>query len=257
MAGCVAYGAYIPLRRLGKGTQGWRLPSEKAAAYYDEDSLTMAVAAGINCIDHIDRTAIDGLYFASTTAPYKEKLAATTAAMAIDMRPAILTMDIGDTLRAGTAALRTAVDTVKAGSAQTVLVTVSDARLASPPADQTMGDGAAAFLIGNENVIAELEDSFSVSNEILDVWRSDAAQYVHTWEDRWVQDEGYLKVVPEVVAAYFKKSGLSPKDITKVCYYGPNPRRHPEMGKLLGLAPAQIQDSLFNTVGNTGAAFAR
>jgi hypothetical protein len=34
MAGIVSYGAYIPLRRLGPGTRGWTLPSEKAVANY-------------------------------------------------------------------------------------------------------------------------------------------------------------------------------------------------------------------------------
>jgi len=80
MVGIVSYGAYVPLRRLGQGTQGWRAPGEKAIAYYDEDSLTMAVAAAIDCLGTIDRQTVDGFYFASTTSPYKEKLAATTAA---------------------------------------------------------------------------------------------------------------------------------------------------------------------------------
>lgn len=117
MAGIVSYGAYVPLRRLGKGTQGWRLPTEKAVAYYDEDSLTMAVAAAIDCLGDIDRSTVDGMYVASTTLPYKEKMSATTIAMAADLRPDILTMDCVDSLRAGTGALRMAVDTIKAGSA--------------------------------------------------------------------------------------------------------------------------------------------
>lgn len=132
MVGIVSYGAYVPLRRLGQGTQGWRLPGEKAVAYYDEDSLTMAVAAAIDCLGDMDRQTVDGFYFASTTSPYKEKLAATTAASATDLRNNILTMDFGDSLRAGVSALRVAVDTVKAGSAKSIMVTASDCRLAAP-----------------------------------------------------------------------------------------------------------------------------
>src|SRR4030065_66664 len=124
MAGIVSYGAYVPLRRLSTGSQ-----SEKAVANWDEDSLTMAGAAATDCLKGLDRKSIDGLYFASTTPPYGEKLAATTAAWAVDLRRDILTADITDSLRAGTAALRMAADTVKAGSAENILVNACDPRM--------------------------------------------------------------------------------------------------------------------------------
>ncbi|MBN2238152.1 MAG: hypothetical protein JW712_00120 [Dehalococcoidales bacterium] len=257
MVGIVSYGAYVPLRRLGKGTQGWRSPNEKAVAYYDEDSMTMAVTAGIDCLGDADRETVDGLYFASTTAPYKEKLAATTAAVAIDLRKDILTADCGDTLRAGTGALRMAIDTVKAGSAKKLLVTTSDCRLGDQGGlDQIFGDGAAAFLIGDTDVIATLEAYYSVSNELFDFWRADTTKFVRTWEDRWVQEEGYMKVVPPVVKAFLEKFNLSLADITKVCLYGNNERRHGQVAKAIGIKPEQMVDPLFKSVGNTGTAAA-
>ena len=85
MVGIVSFGAYIPFSRLGEGTSGWEGRSERSVASFDEDSLTMAVAAAIDCLDGIDRRMIDRLYFASTTAPYKEKMAATTIAEASDL----------------------------------------------------------------------------------------------------------------------------------------------------------------------------
>ncbi len=258
MVGIVSYGAYVPLRRLGKGTQGWRSPNEKAVAYYDEDSMTMAVAAAIDCLGDMDRETVDGLYFASTTGPYKEKLSATTAACAVDLRRDILTADCVDSLRAGTGALRMAADTVKAGSAKKLMVTASDCRLAAPGSnlDQIFGDGAAALLIGDSDVIASLEASYSVSNELFDFWRVDTGKFVRTWEDRWVQEEGYLKVIPQVVGEFYKKYNLSPKDITKVALYGNNQRRHGQTVKKLGLEPEQVQEPFFTTMGNTGTAYA-
>ena len=59
MAGIELYGAYVPLRRLGQGTQGWRSPNEKAVAFYDEDSITMAVAAVIDCLSTKGAHAFD------------------------------------------------------------------------------------------------------------------------------------------------------------------------------------------------------
>jgi hydroxymethylglutaryl-CoA synthase len=257
MVGIVSFGAYIPLRRLGPGTRGWALPSEKSVANWDEDSITMAVAAALDCLGDADRKTVEGLYFASSTSPYKEKLAAVTAAWATDLRPEILTMDFGDTLRAGTAALKMATDTVKAGSAAKLLVTASDLRLATPRSgqDHGLGDGAAAFLIGGTDAIATLEGSYCLANELLDVWRADRAKYIRSWEDRFVYDEGYLKVLPRAVNGFFQKYNLTPKDITRAVFNAPDARRHREMANLLRFQAAQIQNPLFDKMGDTGTAF--
>jgi len=245
MTGIVSYGAYVPLRRLSTG------PSEKAVANWDEDSLTMAVAAATDCLSGIERKTINGLYFASTTPPYAEKLAATTVGWALDLPRDLSTADIGDTLRAGTGALKMATDAVKAGSAKNVLVTVSDLRMGGD-----FADGAAAFIVGDKDVIAEIEGGYSLSNELLDVWRAAGAKNVRSWEDRFVFEEGYLKILPQAIKSVFEKSGLSVKDITKAVLYGPDLRRHREIVGRLGLKPEQVQEPLFDKLGNTGTAFA-
>ena len=255
MEGIVSYGAYVPLRRLGPGTQGWNTAAEKAVANWDEDSLTMAVAATIDCLGGIERRTIDGLYFATTTPPYGEKLAATTAAWAADLRPDIFTADITDSLRAGTAALRMAVDAVKAGSAKHFLVTASDFRMGAGGMDAGFGDGAAALLIGDKDVVATIEGSYSLSNELLDVWRASGARNVRSWEDRFVFEEGYLKILPQAVKAFLEKSGLTTKDITKAVFYAPDLRRHRQMAGMLGFKPEQVQEPFFDKLGNTGTAF--
>jgi 3-hydroxy-3-methylglutaryl CoA synthase/uncharacterized OB-fold protein len=229
--------------------------SEKAVANWDEDSLTMAVAAAIDCLGGTKRETIDGLYFASTTPPYDEKLAAVTVAWAVDLRRDILTADITDSLRAGTAALRMAADTIKAGSAQNLLVTASDLRLGAGGMDSGLGDGAAAFIIGDKDVIATIEGSYSFSNELLDVWRASGAKNVRSWEDRFVFEEGYLKVLPQAVKSFLEKSNIAITDITKVVFYGPDLRRHRQMAGLLGLKPEQVQEPFFDKLGNTGTAF--
>ena len=78
MAGIASYGAYIPFHRLSRAeiARAWGCapaPGERAVASYDEDSLTMAVAAARDCLKGMDRASIGGLYFASTTAPYQRK----------------------------------------------------------------------------------------------------------------------------------------------------------------------------------------
>jgi 3-hydroxy-3-methylglutaryl CoA synthase len=258
MIGITSYGAYVPLHRLGPETKGWGFPFEKAVGYYDEDSLTMAVAAALDCLGAHERRTVDGLYFASTTAPYKEKLTATTVAIACDLRNEILTVDFANSLRAGSAALRTAVDTIRAGSAKSLLIAASDCgRLGQPrdSFDQNNGDGAAAFLIGSTDVVAALEAADSVSNEMLDVWKLDSGKYLRAWEDRFIMDEGYFKLLPSAITSFLEKQNLAPKDLSKVVFYAPDRRRHAEMAKRLGFAPSQVQDALWGKLGNTGTAF--
>ena len=52
MVGITAYGAYVPMLRLPLGKPGG---PEKAVANWDEDAVTMAVAAAIDCLRGIDR----------------------------------------------------------------------------------------------------------------------------------------------------------------------------------------------------------
>jgi 3-hydroxy-3-methylglutaryl CoA synthase len=250
MTGITSYGAYVPLRRLSTGAQ-----SEKAVANWDEDSLTMAVAAVIDCLGGMERKTIDGLYFATTTPPYGEKLAATTAAWATGLRPDILTADITDSLRAGTAALRMAADAVKAGSAKNLLVAAADLRMGGGGMDAGFGDGAAAFLVGDKDVIATLEGSYSLSNELLDVWRASGARNVRSWEDRFVFEEGYLKILPQAVKSFLEKHGITNNDVTKAILYGPDLRRHRQMVGTLGFKTEQVQEPFFDKLGNTGTAF--
>lgn len=257
MVGIVSYGAYIPLWRLDLGTLNEGLRGEKAIANFDEDSLTMGVAAGINCLHNIDRSQIDGLFFATTTSPYKEKQISVTAAAALDLREDILTADFGNSLRAGTTALRAAMDAVKAGSAKQVMVIAADMRLPMPGSDfeRLFGDGAVAFIISDKNVKVAIKDGYSISDEILDIWRADEDKFVRSWEGRFVLDEGYFRVLPIPVAALMKRNNLTPQDFSRAVFYGPDARRHREMAERLGFDIAQVQDPMFGSVGDTGAAF--
>ena len=111
MAGIASYGAYIPYYRLSRAeiAKAWGNaagPGERAVASYDEDSLTMAVAAARDCLTGIDRASIGGLYFASTTAPYREKQSAALIAAVLGLAPEAATMDFSGSLRCGTNALQ-------------------------------------------------------------------------------------------------------------------------------------------------------
>jgi hydroxymethylglutaryl-CoA synthase len=257
LVGIAAYGAYIPKYRLGAETLGWNSNLERSVANFDEDSVTMAVAAGRDCLRGRDRQKVDGLIFASTTPPYAEKQCAAIIAAALDLRRGIFTADMTGVLRAGTAALKTALDSVAAGSARQFLVIAADSRQGTPRGDteRNSGDGAAALLVSQEKGIATLEGAHSITDNMLDTWRSAGDPFVRSWEDRFATEEGLERILGEAVAGFFQKQRVSPGDVSKVALYAPDARRHSQLARRLGFAPEQVQAPLFGRLGNTGAAF--
>lgn len=258
MSGIVSYGAYVPCWRLARQAIAPGSRGEKAIAGPDEDSLTMAVAATLDCLNGLNREQVDALLFASTSAPFKEKQLSTTVAAAADLRQDIFAADVANSLKAGTAALKLALDAIKAGSAKQALVTAADCRLGAPGSEfeQSCGDGAAALLIGQENVAVHIEASHSFSNEIFDAWRLEDDIFIRSWESRFAQTEGYLKVVREAVSTVMQRNSLTPKDFARLILSAPDPRRATELARALGFDPStQLQPLLFDAMGNTGAAY--
>ena len=113
------------------------------------------------------------MIFASTTSPYLEKQASTLVAMAADLPVEIFTADHLSSIRAGTAALKSAMDAVKAGSSKNILAAAVDSRRGEPGSDseQLFGDGSAAVMVGCTGVAASIEGIYSLSEEFMDAWR--------------------------------------------------------------------------------------
>ena len=257
MVGIVSYGVYIPLWRLKLNLASGRMSGEKAVANQDEDSLTMAAMAIRNCLIGIDRRFVDGLFVASTTFPYTEKQNASFLATVADLRRDIITADFACGLRAGTTAFDLAVNYVKANPGKRIIVVASDCRptAAGSESELSCGDGAAAVLIGDGDIAATVYCSYSISDELFDHWRSDKDAYIRSWEDRFVREEGYLKVIPEAVSGLMEKCNMSQKDFAKVTLCVPEAGRHRALGRILGFNDVQLQDPLFGSVGNTGASY--
>jgi hydroxymethylglutaryl-CoA synthase len=265
MAGIISYGAYIPLWRLARDAiaEVWGSASirgERSVANNDEDTVTMASEAAIDCLGNSKREQVDGLYFASTTSPYKEKECSTLVATAADLKPEIITADFGNSLRAATAALRAALDAVVSGSAGQVLITASDCRIGYPRSnyEQTFGDAAAALLISNTTKPAvRVEGSYSLSNELYDVWRLDKDIYVQSWEDRFIIEHGYTENMEKAISGLLQEQAVSARDITRAVLYAPTLRAQQRLARRLGFdVDTQLQDLLISNVGITGCAHA-
>lgn len=257
MVGIISCGSYIPRWRMALDLVAKGLPGERAVAGPDEDTVTLAVAASLDCLKGVDRSQVDGLFFATTTSPFAEKQMATLIAKAVGLRQDILTADFSSSLKSGTTAIKLACDSVTAGSARKVLVVAADCRLGAPGSEQERngGDGAAALLIGAENVVVSLEAHFCISNEIFDVWRRSKDIFINTWESRFDLTEGYAKAMEASIVGMMKRRKLSAKDYAKVVFYWPDGRTPLSLASSLGFDPkTQLQNPLFGVVGNTGTA---
>jgi len=259
--GITSYGVYIPRYRLERKkiqeAIGWAspyfIPGEKAVANYDEDSVTMAHAASLLCTE--GKKEVEVLYFASTTNPLGEGEAASIIMTALGLEPSVRTADFSNSLKAGTSALLSAFDAVKAG-AKGALVCAADMRLGKPGSllEMLFGDGGAAFRIGQEGVVAELKGHFSLSCDFPDYRRLWDDQFVKAAEERFIREEGYGKLIVQAIEGILKKYGLKAKDFAKVGYPCLNLGEYYRIAKQLGFESEQIQEPLLTQIGETGCA---
>ena len=212
MVGIVAYGAYVPRLRLSRqavydankwfaaGLRGLA-KGERSMANWDEDSITMAVEASRDCLTSHKAEDVRNIYFASTTHPFKDRQNAGVIGTALNVEQNLSATDVGGSLKAGTSALIAGLNASKDGAPS--LVAAADKRMARVASSNELnyGDGAAALLCGTENVIARLVGHHSVSMDFVDHFRGDESDFDYGWEERWIRDEGYSKIVPPAIKA--------------------------------------------------------
>lgn len=269
MTGIASFGAYLPRLRLQRKAAAeanrWFAPGlsgtakgERAMANWDEDALTMAVEAGRDCLPAADpiaqRAFVDGIYFASTTMPFADRQNAVIAARALNLSEHISSFDIASSQRAGTSALIAALDAAGSGRLAAPLVVAGEKRKARAASAQELsfGDAGAALTLGKGDGIAKFLGSHSVSVDFVDHFRGEGEDYDYNWEERWIRDEGYTKIVPQAVKALLEKTGVAAGGIAHVIIPCPFARFDQTIAKRAGLAPERLRDNLASNVGDTG-----
>lgn len=273
MTGITAYGAYIPRLRLQRKAvaqaNAWFAPNllgaakgERAMANWDEDAVTLAVEAGRDCVpasDPIkDRGHVDAIYFASTSMPFSDRQNAGIVASALSLSDDISSADVTSSQRAGTSALIAALDAVAGGRARAPLVVAGEKRKARAASTQELsfGDAGASLLLGRDKVIAKFLGSHSRTLDFVDHFRGESEEFDYSWEERWIRDEGYSKIVPATVKALYEKTGVAGADIAHFVLPCPFAKLDQQLAKQCGIDPAKVRDNLAGTVGDTGAAHA-
>jgi 3-hydroxy-3-methylglutaryl CoA synthase len=273
MTGITAYGAYIPRLRLQRKAiaqaNAWFAPGlmgaakgERAMANFDEDAVTMAVEAGRDCLPAADplkdRAFVDAAYFASTTMPFSDRQNAGIVVAALNLPENISSIDVTSSQRAGTSAMIAAIDAVKSGRVKSPLVVAGEHRKARAASSQELayGDAGAALTFGNESVIAKFLGSHSVSVDFVDHFRGESEDFDYGWEERWIRDEGYTKIVPAAIKSLFEKTGVTGADIAHLILPCPFAKLDQTLAKACGIDPAKVRDNLASNVGDTGSTHA-
>ena len=220
--GITGFGAYVPRLRLARAAIAaahcWMNPSLKAAGKgerafcsWDEDTVTMAVEAARDCLTGRPRAAISSLRLASTTFPYADLSSGVIAAAALGLGPNLEVANCAGSQRAATTAL---IDAFRTGPGE-ALVIASERPLTIPGslAEIQNGAGAAALSLGTEGVIARLVGSASTATYFVDRFRAADKPSDYVWEERWIRDEGYAKLVPQAVTQALAAAGLDIGDI--------------------------------------------
>lgn len=262
MPGITAYGAYLPRRRLQRSAiaaaNTWFDASlrglargERTMCSWDEDTVTMAVEAAR---DMGPAAPVQALFLASTTHPFAVRQNAGIVAEALNLGSDLRTMDVAGSLRASTTALMSALDAAAAG-AQALVVTADRRKArAGSPMEMLSGDGAAALRVGSGGEIATLLGSATVAADFIDHFRASGDAYDYAWEDRWIRDEGWMKLVPQAVARALAKAGVEASAVDRLivpCHL----RRVPEsVAKACGIPADAVADPMTSTVGQCGTA---
>ena len=254
MAGIVDWGVYVATHRLPAAVLAGRKVEggpERALAWADEDSVTMAVDAARACLKDRPRDGIDLLIFATTTYAFDEKQGAALIAAVLGLPKEVRTVDIGHSLRGGAQALVLTDDAVQSGRARSALVVVADCRMGAPGSEleRSGGDAAVAFLIGNDGIAARLTAVASHTEEIVDTWRRNGDRFTHGWEERFTSQYG---VQEPAAAAAAKLPPPPPGTARRWATSAPNTRMQAGLARAMGTA--DMVSGLFDTVGYCGAA---
>jgi 3-hydroxy-3-methylglutaryl CoA synthase/NAD(P)-dependent dehydrogenase (short-subunit alcohol dehydrogenase family) len=267
MIGITAYGAFIPRLRLDRmavfRNMGWFAPAlmlaaqgERSMCNWDEDALTLAVAACRDCLRGLDKRGIDALLLASTTLPFADRQNAGVVAAALNLREELFTADVSASQKAGTSALIAALESVAGGGRRQVLVAAADRRETKAAYFHEMwfGDGAAALAVGSENVVAEYLGGHSLALDFVDHYRGAQQRFDYNWEERWARDAGYAEIIPRVVGGLFEKLGIGMEAVDRFVFPCLFKADHGRIARGLGAGPEKTADPLHDVLGETGAA---
>lgn len=267
MAGIVGYGAYVPCYRIKAETiaRQWGgdpaavkrglLLEEKTVPGQDEDTITISVQAARYALQRagISPADIGAVYIGSESHPYAVKPSGTVLIDALGIGPKVHVADYEFACKAGTEAMFVAWSHVLAGHMKYAIGIGADTSQGAPgdALEYTASAGGAAFIMGTENVAAEVLHTYSFTSDTADFWRKEY-EYYPQHSGRFTGEPAYFKHILGAGRGMLEESDYKPEDFAFAVFHMPNGKFPLRAGKMLGFKKEQIEEGwLVNIMGNT------
>jgi hydroxymethylglutaryl-CoA synthase len=251
--GIIGYGVYTSRYRIKEGN------IERSVPFIDEDSITGAVEAGKLALIHsgVDSCSIGKIYVGSESNPYAVKPIASKVAQVLRLGEEdedVQGVDAVDTefaCKAATSMFKDAASLVNYPKANIkhAMVIGSDNSQAAPrdcpggELDLFVGYGAAAFIFGKQDVIAEIEGWYSCTSDTPDFWRRDGEPHpMHG--GRYTGDPAYFKHIRKSAKKLMERLNIQAKDINFFVAHQPNVQFPVRIAKELGFKEEQYTPML-------------
>ena len=267
MVGIITYGAYIPRFRIKieEIARVWGANAaeitgglgvlEKAVPDYDENTATFSVEAARSalCRRPVDVADIKAVYVGSESHPYAVKPTAVTVGEAIGATPVMTAADYEFACKAGTAAIQTAMGLVSSGMMKYAVAIGADTAQGAPgdALEYTAAAGGAAYVIGNDDPIAVINETCSFTSDTPDFWRREGEDYPRHG-GRFSGDPGYFKHTLGAAKLMMELRGTKPSDYDYALFHQPNAKFPQKVSQMLGFTKEQIKTGLLAPkLGNT------
>jgi hydroxymethylglutaryl-CoA synthase len=256
MVGIVGYGSYLPRYRikvesiakewgadpeaLKRGLQLY----EKTVPGLDEDTITISVEAARNALMRagINPQEIGAVYIGSESHPYAVKPSATILIDALGIGPHVHVASYEFACKAGTEAMYVAYSLVKAGEMKYAMGIGADTSQGAPgdALEYSASAGGAAFIMGAENVVAEILFTNSYTSDTPDFWRREHEFYPRH-AARFTGEPAYFKHLVSAGKALLEKSNMKPSDFKYCVFHMPNGKFPQMAAKQLGFTKEQME----------------
>lgn len=267
MTGIVGYGAHIPSYRIKveeiakvwgddpKSISKGLVVNQKSVPGPDEDTITISVEAARRALQRaeIDPQDIGAIYVGSESHPYAVKPTATIVADAIRASPNLTAADLEFACKAGTAGIQSAVGLVKSGMIKYGLAIGADTSQGAPgdALEYTASAGGAAYIIGEDNTIADIEHTCSFTTDTPDFYRREGQAYP-SHGGRFTGQPAYFKHVLGAANRMLEETGTTAKDYDYAVFHQPNGKFYIRVARKLGFTEDQYKQGLLTpNIGNT------
>lgn len=288
--GIVGYGSCLPQqavslseieqghgKKVGSVSRSLQV-EQKTVPALDEDTITIAVAAGMQALTRLEgyqkagqgkrkkraqnntkegfsKDKIGAVFIGSESHPYAVNPSGTVVAQALGLSSSLALVDLEFACKAGTQGMQICASYILSGMAKYALAIGADTAQAEPgdALEYTASAGGAAYVFGSQGLLAELQATNSMATDTPDFWRRPGENYPQHG-GRFTGEPAYFKHVLTNTKRLLEEVGLKPVEIDYCVFHTPNGKFPRRAAKKLGFTNQQLKPSLIvEKIGNTYA----